>query len=109
MTAPKPPSTCTRPGDYTENGKPTKLGITVQSKQESWPEKVPNGFIVLESREKGMVITRVEHVGGGTGGVPDKANDSIKDPIEGMLVYDQVSHCVKLFNGTIWKCIQGCD
>ena len=109
MTAPKPISTCTNPGDFTESGKPTKVGITVQSKQESWPESVPNGFIALESKEKGMVITRVQKVGGGLDGAPNLTDDSIKDPIEGMLVYDITARCVKLFNGKIWKCIQGCN
>lgn len=86
-------STCTKPGDFTENGTPTKVGITVQQKQAGWPESVPNGFIALESKEKGFVITRVQNSG------------SISDPKAGMLIYDKDANCVKLFNGTIWKCI----
>lgn len=88
-----PCATCTKPGDFTENGPPTKVGISVQQKQAGWPESIPNGFIALESKEKGFVITRVQNSG------------SIADPKAGMLIYDKDANCVKLFNGTIWKCI----
>jgi len=72
----------------------TKVGITVQKKQSSWPENIPNGFIALESKEKGLVITRVQN------------HLQIADPKEGMLIYDIDANCVKLFNGTIWNCIK---
>ena len=80
----------------------TKVGITVQSKQESWPENIPNGFIALESQEKGFVITRVNHVST----TPDLTKDSIKNPIRGMMIYDIEDQCVKLFNGEKWSCIK---
>ena len=79
----------------------TKVGITNQTKQEDWPENIPNGHIALESKNDGFVITRVNHVST----VPAPA-DSIADPKEGMVVYDIVDKCVKLFNGTNWNCIQ---
>ncbi|KQS89852.1 hypothetical protein [Chryseobacterium sp. Leaf394] len=102
--------TCTEPGDFSQNGTPTKVGITVQPKQDGWPTNIPNGFIALQSKSKGMVITRVARVGGGTNGAPDLTTDSVKDPKEGMLVYDLNSECVKLFNGTVWNCISNiCD
>lgn len=100
-----PCATCTNPGSTAVGGSPTKVGITVQKKQETWPESIKNGFIALQSQNKGMVITRVARVGGGTGGAPNLTTDSIKDPKEGMLVYDLAADCVKLFNGTIWKCL----
>lgn len=102
-------ATCTKPGSLIAGGNPTKVGITLQKKQELWPENIPNGFVALESKEKGFVITRVLKVGGGSNGTPDLLNDSIKDPKEGMVVYDINAQCVKLFNGTIWKCIEGCN
>ena len=105
-----PCATCIKPGNTSPTGGiPTKVGITVQAKQANWPEKIPNGFMALESKEKGFVITRVLKVGGGPGGAPNLSTDSVKDPKEGMLVYDKTAQCVKLYNGTIWKCIQGCD
>jgi len=79
----------------------TKVGITVQQKQAGWPENIPNGFIALESKEKGLVITRVAHVS-----TAPVATDSVTDPIAGMLVYDIQDKCVKLFNGTSWNCIK---
>lgn len=96
------PAYCTKPGDFTLGGTPTKVGITNQTKLTGWPESVPNGFITLESKTKGFVITRVPHVST----TPDLVNDSVKDPKEGMIVYDIQDKCVKLYNGTVWNCIQ---
>jgi len=74
---------------------PTSVGIsTLSTPSKGWPQKIPNGFIALESKNKGFVITRV-------------ANDrQIADPKEGMLIYDLEDRCIKLFNGTSWNCIQ---
>lgn len=99
-----PENNCTKPGNFSPGGTPTKVGITVQQKKENWPGKIPNGFIALESKEKGMVITRVAKVGGANG-APNLTTDSVKDPKEGMLVYDMQQQCVKLYNGKIWKCL----
>ncbi len=96
---------CTKPGDFSDAGQPTKVGITVQQKQDNWPANIPNGFIALESKEKGFVVTRVSHVGG-TDGTPDFINDSVKDPKAGMITYDIQDKCVKLYNGQKWNCIQ---
>lgn len=92
---------CVKPGNFSSIGEPTKFGITNQSKLPDWPENIPNGFIVLESKEKGFVITRVNHVNS----LP-AVTDSIKDPKEGMIVYDIQDRCIKLFNGSSWNCIQ---
>ena len=86
-------STCTKPGDFSMAGNATKVGITLQAKTTGWPENIPNGFIALESKTKGFVITRVQNV------------SLITDPKEGMLVYDISATCVKLYNGSFWKCI----
>lgn len=85
---------CTQPGSTVIGGNPTKVGITVQQKQESWPENIPNGFVALESSAKGFVITRV----------PNDA--AVIDAREGMLIYDVAAKCVKLYNGTTWNCIK---
>jgi len=80
-------------------GDPSPIGIsTLESQMTGWPESVPNGFIVLESNDKGFVITRV-------------ANDAaITAPKEGMLVYNTADKCIKLYNGSEWHCIdQECD
>ncbi|GAA5097511.1 hypothetical protein GCM10023210_32690 [Chryseobacterium ginsengisoli] len=86
--------TCTQlPATGTPNAY-TKVGITVQQKQAGWPENIPNGFIALESKEKGFVITRVQNEG------------QISDPKTGMIMYDITAKCVKLYNGSTWNCIK---
>jgi len=97
---------CTQPGATGTPDGFTKVGIsTLASQTSNWPEYIPNGWITMESKTLGFVITRVQHVGGGTNGAPTPA-DSIEDPQDGMLVYDIDDACVKLFNGTIWNCIE---
>nr|WP_315027994.1 hypothetical protein [uncultured Chryseobacterium sp.] len=71
----------------------TKIGITGQTMiQTGWPGNIPNGFMALESKNKGMVITRT-------------TSASIALPVEGMLIYDTTDKCFKLYNGTSWNCI----
>jgi|GEM_PF-1992071 len=101
-----PPCTCVWPGNFLEDGIPTKIGITVQQKLNGWPENIPNGFIALESKTKGFVITRVGHVGNGTNGAANSMEDDIETAREGMLVYDIQDKCIKLYNGEKWKCIE---
>ncbi|WP_129057025.1 MULTISPECIES: hypothetical protein [unclassified Chryseobacterium] len=71
----------------------TKLGITGHAGlQANWPAIIPNGFIALESTNKGFVITRTT-----------AANIAL--PVEGMLIFDTADNCIKLYNGTSWNCI----
>lgn len=91
---------CTKPGATGTPDGYTKVGISIQQKQAAWPENIPNGHIALESKTQGLVITRVAHVSF----VP-QPTDSIANPFAGMLVYDMMDECVKLFNGINWKCI----
>lgn len=89
---------CTKPGDFSTAGIPTNSGITTQTKQQVWPENIPNGFLALESNTKGMVITRVQN------------STKITEPKEGMIIYNIDAKCVQLYNGTIWNCIKNtCD
>lgn len=85
---------CTKPGSLVTGGQPTKVGITIQSKLDTWPESIPNGHIALESKTSGFVITRVAN------------SASIAEPKKGMLIYDIAAACVKLYNGSVWKCIE---
>ena len=85
---------CTKPATSGIPKGYTKVGITTQQKQTAWPENIPNGFISLESKEKGFVITRVQN------------QSSIAIPKEGMLIYDIDAKCVKLFNGEKWNCLE---
>lgn len=71
---------------------------TLSGQSRDWPESIPNGFIVLESKNKGFVITRVPEA------------SLITEPKEGMIIYDIADSCVKLYNGIAWNCIQrSCD
>ncbi|NIF06507.1 hypothetical protein F3J23_13745 [Chryseobacterium sp. Tr-659] len=92
---------CTKPGMAGAPDGFTKFGITVQQKNEAWPENIPNGFLALESKSKGFVVTRVQHVS-----QTPQPGDAIADPKEGMLLYDIQDKCIKLYNGTEWKCVQ---
>ncbi|WP_353117458.1 hypothetical protein [Myroides odoratus] len=76
----------------------TQTGISELSNayRINWPYTIPNGFIAMESRNKGFVITRVRT----TNDIP------FGGLVEGMLVYDISAACVKLFNGSTWKCIE---
>lgn len=90
---------CTNPGDFSVNGEESMTGISdLEGFTNGWPYNVPNGFIVMESRNSGFVITRVN------------SSDDILNPVEGMIVYDITDQCVELFNGTIWSCLkQSCN
>ncbi|TZF99363.1 hypothetical protein FW781_05395 (plasmid) [Chryseobacterium panacisoli] len=92
---------CTKPAISGTPDGFTKFGITVQQKNNSWPENIPNGFLAMESKNKGFVITRVQHVS-----QTPQPDDAIADPKEGMLLYDIQDRCVKLYNGSEWKCVQ---
>ncbi len=92
---------CTKPGISGTPDGFTKFGITIQQKNKAWPENVPNGFLAMESKNKGFVITRVQHVS-----QTPQPGDAIAEPKEGMLLYDIQDKCVKLYNGTEWKCVQ---
>ncbi|AZA84502.1 hypothetical protein C1637_06595 [Chryseobacterium lactis] len=92
---------CTKPATSGTPDGFTKFGITIQQKSNAWPENIPNGFLAMESKDKGFVITRVQHVS-----QTPQPGDAIADPKEGMLLYDLQDKCIKLYNGTEWKCVQ---
>ncbi|WP_426479289.1 hypothetical protein ACP3T3_07520 [Chryseobacterium sp. CBSDS_008] len=92
---------CTKPATPGTPDGYTRFGITVQQKSNAWPENIPNGFLAMESKNKGFVITRVQHVS-----QTPQPGDAIADPKEGMLLYDIQDKCIKLYNGTEWKCVQ---
>ncbi len=79
------------PDSYTKTGISDLAGFA-----NGWPGNVPNGFVAIESKNKGFVITRVSSVSA----IPTA------DLVEGMLVYDIAAACIKLYNGTTWNCLQ---
>ena len=88
---------CTQPGAFDQPGETSKTGISdllgFTGGTTGWPANVSNGHIVIESKKRGFVITRVS------------SSAAISSPVEGMLIYDIAAACVKLYNGTTWKCL----
>lgn len=78
-------------------GKPTKVGITTMQRAadgaSNWPGVRNSGWLVLESKTKPFVITRM---------TSSEINALTAQP--GMLVYDTTDNCLKMYNGT-WKCV----
>lgn len=88
---------CSKPGATGTADSGTEFGISIRDKRttDNWPHDVNNGFITIEANNKGFVITRMSN--------PETA---IAQPIEGMIVYDTDDSCIKIYNGTSWKCIE---
>jgi len=88
---------CTNPGVFDAAGLPSTTGVSnlagFTGGATGWPANVPNGHVVIESKNKGFVITRVS------------SSTAISNPVEGMLIYDITAGCVKLYNGTTWNCL----
>ena len=81
----------------------TFVGVsTLNRNTENWlPERL-GAYLVLESTNKGFVITRNENP------------DNILQPKEGMIVWDTTANCLKLYSDKTgvaqWNCIeQGCN
>lgn len=71
---------------------------TLQQPDKTWIPTRGNAFIVLESKTKGFVVTRLT-----------TAQIETLEPVAGMLVYDTTINCLKMYNGTKWGCLdQGC-
>jgi hypothetical protein len=91
---------CYKPG-ATGTPEITKIGISTRASKSTinFPADVNNGFIAMESNNKGFVITRVSD-----------PESSIINPVDGMLVFDTDDLCLKVYNGTQWSCInQTCN
>lgn len=90
---------CTQPGAFDQAGQVSTTGVSdlagFTSGATGWPANVPNGHVVIESRNKGFVITRVKRV----------SDIPLAELVEGMLVYDIEAACVKLYNGSVWNCL----
>jgi glucuronoarabinoxylan endo-1,4-beta-xylanase len=94
------PTVCVKPG--VTNGTPSSSAVGISSikpKSENWPNNIHNGYLVLESNKKGMVITRMAN--------PETTIGT--NAVKGMIVYDTDDKCIKMYNGLIWGCVvQSC-
>ncbi|WP_417431877.1 PA14 domain-containing protein [Halpernia sp.] len=79
-------------------GSDSKVGITLLQRAGSnngnWPMIRKSALTVLESNTKGFVITRLTTT----------QITNLVSPQKGMMVYDTVAKCLKLYNGTTWSC-----
>ena len=79
-------------------GVDTKHGITLLQRagvdNGNWPMIRKSAYTALESNTKGFVITRMT----------TSEITAIVSPQEGMMVYDTVAKCLKLYDGTAWSC-----
>ena len=63
--------------------------------RERLTNNIPTGDLVLESYDKGFVITRLT-----------TTQRNAMQAVEGMLIYNTTENCFQLYNGTTWNCIQ---
>lgn len=61
---------------------------------DNWPMVRKSAHTVLESNSKGFVPTRMQ--------TADLSK--ITEPVEGMMVFDTTAKCLKIYNGTAWRC-----
>ncbi|MEY8759883.1 hypothetical protein [Chryseobacterium tongliaoense] len=89
---------CYDDANTTTAGADSKVGISllqkVSSNDGSWPASRKSAHLVLESNNKGFVISRMTTV----------QVNAIVSPQEGMMVYDTTAKCLKLYDGTAWSC-----
>ncbi|UFH33676.1 hypothetical protein LNP04_08225 [Chryseobacterium sp. C-71] len=94
------------------NPNPVKHGITALNRANSgtsdWPIVRQSAWTVLESKTKGFVLNRMAFVdedsNTATPTTPPLASIPAANYVEGMMVYDTVAKCLKIYNGTIWSC-----
>ncbi|MBV7440489.1 HYR domain-containing protein [Weeksellaceae bacterium TAE3-ERU29] len=78
----------------------SNLNRTTQTTE--WINSYNDGWIAMESKTKGFVITRADDV--------NHPETAIENPVEGMIVFDIDENCIKLYDGTKWACVaQGCN
>jgi hypothetical protein len=87
---------CYKPGFSTGTQTGFPLAVISMLDRKNHPAINPrNGALILESKEKGFAISKVA-----------SPETTIAVPVEGMLVFDTTSNCLKLYNGIIWNCME---
>jgi len=89
---------------------PTRHGITALNRANSgatdWPIVRQSAWTVLEANTKGFVVNRVAFSDADAN--PATPTTPVGIPaanyVEGMMVYDTVANCLKIYNGTVWNC-----
>lgn len=108
---------CYKNPPITTGGLPTNHGITALGRAgddgdgnvtNDWPMIRKGGWTVLEAKTKGFVINRV--AANFEPPLDDGQVSTIANPVKGMIIYDTTNNCLKIYDGTSWKCFakQGC-
>jgi len=88
---------CTQSPNLNGETIPSLIGISTQERTiENWPSNINGGNLVLESKDKGFVIPRISSVNTSFGK---------EDLVEGMIYFDKDMNCLKLYDGTDWRCV----
>ncbi|KQT16506.1 hypothetical protein ASG31_13425 [Chryseobacterium sp. Leaf404] len=109
------PSYCYKEGiTTTVKNQPAKHGITSLNRAGSgsteWPTVRQGAWTVLESKTKGFVINRTTFVDAdnnpATPNTPPLTAIPAANYVEGMMMYDEGVHCLKIYTGTAngWQC-----
>lgn len=72
----------------------TLLGRASEKNRDNWPMVRKGAQLVLESNQKGLVVTRLS----------TNQINALVSPQEGMMVYDTTNRCLKLYDATSWAC-----
>lgn len=81
------------------NGDALKSDVLISSlKRKPGNTTKRNGILVLESKHKGLAITKVPE--------QQNINDYIKEPVKGMLIFDNNDKCMKFYDGVEWTCLK---
>ena len=107
---------CYKPGiSDAGNIYPTKHGITALGRagtdSDNWPMVRQSAWSVLESKTKGFVINRVKFNASNQPVADDGTTLVITSPVEGMMVYDTINNCLKVYTSNdggatfAWHCM----
>lgn len=83
----------------------SEVGILTKARQSNanWPANVPNGHIVMDSSNKGFVVTHIT-----------TTQRNAMTPVDGMVIYNTDLQCIQLYRGATpgtdyrrvgWNCI----
>lgn len=104
------PCFCVKPGTSGSPAGFSTVGILTKENPSisNWPEVVPNGYLVLDASDRGMVVTHM-----------NTAQRDALTAINGMVIYNTDEGCLQLYRGetpgidderTGWNCIKrGCN
>ena len=92
---------CYKPSNTTGTSIPTNIGISTIGKDSNWPQNRIGGFMAIESKTKGLVVTRMSTV----------QITAIANPEVGMVAFDTTVDCLKVYTrnnlGVLgWYCME---